>query len=415
MALAPIPEVLDAFRRGEMVILVDDEDRENEGDLCLPAELVTPEAINFMAMHGRGLICLAMSEERADELNLPPMVSENSSRFGTAFTVSIEARHGVTTGISAHDRATTILTAAADDTKPHDLARPGHVFPLRARAGGVLQRTGQTEGTVDLARIAGFKPMAVLCEVMKDDGTMARMPDLEKFAAQHNLLISSVADIIDWRMKNEVHVRCIAEARLPTLYGGEFRAMVFVSDAEKAGLEHIALVKGDVATDEPVLARVHSSCLTGDVFASLRCDCGNQLHRAMEMINAEGRGVLLYMNQEGRGIGLGNKIKAYALQEQGRDTVEANVELGFKPDLRDYGVGAQVLVSLGVKNLRLMTNNPRKIIGISGFGLNVVDRVPIEVVYNKENIEYMRTKKEKLGHKLPQLDNCCEDTEHEGY
>jgi 3,4-dihydroxy 2-butanone 4-phosphate synthase / GTP cyclohydrolase II len=409
MALASIPEVLDELRNGKMVILVDDEDRENEGDLCVLAEKVTPEAINFMARFGRGLICLAMTEKRADELNLTPMVSDNGSRFGTAFTVSIEARKGVTTGISAADRATTILTAVDEDSTAYDLVRPGHIFPLRARTGGVLQRTGQTEGSVDLARLAGGQEMAVICEIMKDDGTMARMPDLKEFAAEHDVLICSIADLIEYRMKHEVHVRAVAEARLPTTFGGDFRALVYVSDVESQTLEHVALVKGDVTGTEPALVRVHSSCLTGDVFGSLRCDCGNQLHSAMKMIDEAGSGVLLYMNQEGRGIGLGNKIKAYALQEQGRDTVEANEDLGFKADLRDYGIGAQILVDLGVKQMRLLTNNPRKIIGLSGYGLEIVERVSIEVGYNKENITYMRTKKEKLGHKLVGLDNCCKE------
>ncbi|MDP8222341.1 MAG: bifunctional 3,4-dihydroxy-2-butanone-4-phosphate synthase/GTP cyclohydrolase II [Candidatus Lernaella stagnicola] len=415
MALATIPEVIEEMRNGRMIILVDDEDRENEGDLCVAAEHITPDAINFMSKFGRGLVCLAMTEERADVLDLQPMVADNTSRFGTAFTVSIEARQGVTTGISAHDRATTVQVAVNENATSADLARPGHIFPLRAVRGGVLRRTGQTEGSVDLCRLAGLKPMAVICEVMKDDGTMARLPDLKEFAAEHNMLICSIVDIIEWRMKTEVHVRCIAEAHIPTLYGGEFRAMVFVSDVEAGELEHVALVKGDVQTEEPILARVHSSCLTGDVFGSLRCDCGSQLHRAMEMVNDEGRGVILYMNQEGRGIGLGNKIKAYALQEQGRDTVQANEDLGFKADLRDYGVGAQILVSLGIKNIRLLTNNPRKVIGLSGYGLNIADRVPIEVGYTKENITYMRTKKEKLGHELHEVDNCCEEDSNEGH
>ncbi|NLH51065.1 MAG: bifunctional 3,4-dihydroxy-2-butanone-4-phosphate synthase/GTP cyclohydrolase II [Myxococcales bacterium] len=413
MPFAKIPEVIEAIRQGKMIILVDDEDRENEGDLCLAAEKVSPEAVNFMVKNARGLVCLTMTEERADELQLFPMVSDNTSRFGTAFTVSIEARHGVTTGISAHDRATTIRTAVDPKTQPADLARPGHVFPLRARRGGVLRRTGQTEGSVDLMRMAGLTPMAVICEVMKDDGTMARLPDLRKFAAEHELLICSIADIIEYRMKNEIHVRCIAEAHLPTKWGGEFIAKVFVSDVEEGQHEHVALIKGDVAGDDPVLVRVHSSCLTGDVFGSFRCDCGDQLHKAMHMIEKSGKGVLLYMNQEGRGIGLGNKIKAYALQEKGMDTVEANISLGFKPDLRDYGVGAQILVSLGIKKINLLTNNPKKMIGLSGFGLNILERIPIEVPYRRENIAYMRTKKEKLGHQLENLDPCCEDSDHE--
>jgi len=400
MPFCTVPEAIEAIRQGRMIILVDDEDRENEGDLCMAAQLITPAAINFMAKNGRGLICLAMTEQRADELQLPPMVTDNTSKFGTAFTVSIEARHGVTTGISAHDRATTILTAVNPETKPHDLARPGHVFPLRAKQGGVLKRAGQTEGSVDLARMAGLEPMAVICEVMKDDGTMARLTDLMKFAAEHDVMLCSIADIIQYRMKHEMHVQCIASAHLPTFYGGDFIAKVFRSDVEAGTPEHVALVKGDVADSKPVLVRVHSSCLTGDVLGSKRCDCGEQLHRAMEMIDKEGRGVILYMSQEGRGIGLGNKIKAYALQEQGLDTVEANVELGFAPDLRDYGVGAQILVFLGIKSIRLMTNNPKKLVALSGFGLNIIERVPIEVPLREENIRYMTTKAEKLGHIL---------------
>ncbi len=409
MPFSTIPEALEAIRQGKMIILVDDEDRENEGDLTMAAEMVTPEAINFMATHGRGLICLPMTEERADFLELTPMVSNNNSRFGTAFTVSIEARHGVTTGISAHDRARTIQAAVADEAQPHDLVSPGHIFPLRARNGGVLKRTGQTEGSVDLARLAGLKPMAVICEVMKDDGTMARLPDLQKFAAQHDLLIASVADIIEYRMKHEIHVKCVASANLPTEHGGSFTAKVFTSDVD--GMEHVALVKGDVDTDDPVLCRIHSSCLTGDVFASKRCDCGNQLHQAMEMIDQAGKGVVLYMNQEGRGIGLTNKIKAYALQEQGLDTVEANIELGFAPDLRDYGVGAQILVSLGVKNLRLLTNNPKKVVGLSGYGLNIVERVQIEVPLTEETKRYMETKATKMGHLLAQVNNGAKGEE----
>jgi 3,4-dihydroxy 2-butanone 4-phosphate synthase/GTP cyclohydrolase II len=408
---AKISEILDELRQGRMIILVDDEDRENEGDLCIAAEKVTADAINFMTKYGRGLVCLAMTEERADELHLPPMVTNNTSRFGTAFTVSIEARHGVTTGISAADRATTILTAVDEQTRPGDLVRPGHVFPLRACKGGVLRRAGQTEGSVDLTRLAGLRPMAVICEIMNEDGTMARMPDLRKFAAGHGLKIGTIADIIEHRMHHEVHVRCTAEARVPTRYGGEMTLKVFVSDVEPNAPEHVALVKGDVTTPEPALVRVHSSCATGDIFGSLRCDCGPQLHKALGMINEAGRGVLLYMNQEGRGIGLGNKIKAYALQDQGLDTVEANRHLGFKADLRDYGVGAQILASLGLRQIRLMTNNPKKIIGLAGYGLNVVERVQIEVDYNPENIDYMRTKKEKLGHELSNLENCCKEEE----
>ncbi|MCX7816321.1 MAG: bifunctional 3,4-dihydroxy-2-butanone-4-phosphate synthase/GTP cyclohydrolase II [Syntrophales bacterium] len=398
MPISSIPEALEDIRQGKMVILVDDEDRENEGDLCMAAQFVTPEAINFMAKYGRGLICLTLTEEHADRLGLKPMVPENRSRFGTAFTVSIEARRGVTTGISAHDRATTILTAVADDAKPEDLVSPGHVFPIRARKGGVLVRTGQTEGSVDLARLAGLKPAAVICEIMKDDGTMARMPDLEKFAAEHNLKIVTIADIINYRLKHESLIRRVASATLPTRWGGEFKVTVYENDVDD--LQHIALVKGEIKPDEAVLVRVHSECVTGDVFGSERCDCGDQLHRAMEMVKQEGKGVIVYMRQEGRGIGLVNKIRAYALQEQGKDTVEANIALGFKPDLRDYGIGAQILADLGVRKMRLMTNNPKKIVGLEGYGIQIVERVPIVIEPNVNNVHYLKTKKQKLGHLL---------------
>lgn len=397
-SLKAVREAIEDFRRGKMVILVDDKDRENEGDLCIAAEFVTPEAINFMAKYGRGLICLAMTEEQINKLRLPMMTQDNNSKFGTAFTVSIEAKKGVTTGISAYDRATTILTAIRDDVTPDDIVIPGHVFPLKARNGGVLSRTGQTEGSVDLARLAGLKPAAVICEIMKDDGTMARMPDLIRFAKKHKLKIISIADIIRYRLQNELLVKRVSEAKLPTVYGGEFKIMIYRYELDNN--EHVALVKGEVDPKRPILVRVHSECLTGDTFGSLRCDCGPQLHRAMQMIEEEGSGVIIYLKQEGRGIGLGNKIKAYALQEQGLDTVEANVVLGFKPDLRDYGLGAQIMFELGIKKVRLMTNNPKKIIGLSGYGIEIVERVPIEVKPNSINKDYLFVKKKKMGHIL---------------
>jgi 3,4-dihydroxy 2-butanone 4-phosphate synthase/GTP cyclohydrolase II len=384
--------------KGRMVILVDDEDRENEGDLCMAAEKVTPEAINFMAKHGRGLVCLSITPQRVEELKLPMMAEENTSAFGTAFTVSIEAKKGVTTGISARDRATTILTAINAATKPEDLARPGHVFPLRARPGGVLQRAGQTEGSVDLARLAGLYPAGVICEIMNDDGTMARMPQLREFAEKHGLRIVTIRDLIQYRMRMERLVRRVATVQMPTRYGGDFTAIAFNNDVDPN--LHIALVKGEIKPDEAVLVRVHSECLTGDVFGSKRCDCGDQLHRAMEMIQREGRGIILYMRQEGRGIGLSNKLRAYELQDKGLDTVEANLKLGFKPDLRDYGIGAQILVNLGVRKMKLMTNNPKKIVGLEGYGLKVVERVSLEARPNEKNLIYLKTKKKKLGHML---------------
>ncbi len=397
MKFNTIAEAIEDIRQGKMIILVDDEDRENEGDLTMAAEKVTPAAINFMATHGRGLICLSMTPERLTELRIPQMVEDidNNSLFGTAFTVSIEARRGVTTGISAADRANTILTAVNPKTKPEDLVRPGHIFPLRARAGGVLERTGQTEGSVDLARLAGLTPAGVICEIMGDDGTMSRVPQLMEFARRFEMKIVTIKDLIQYRMQRESHVRVVAETRLP-LRMGEFRALVFENEINRD--EHLALVKGTIDPEHPLLVRVHSSCLTGDVFGSFRCDCGEQLKKALRLIAEEGAGVLLYLQQEGRGIGLSNKIRAYALQDAGRDTVQANEELGFQPDLRDYGIGAQMLVRLGVKRVRLMTNNPRKLIGLAGYGLEIVDRVPIHVRPGKYNVHYLRTKHEKLGH-----------------
>ena len=393
-----VEEALEDIRHGKMVILVDDEDRENEGDLTMAAEKVTPEAINFMARFGRGLICLSLTEERINELRIPMMVSENTSRFQTAFTISIDACKGVTTGISAADRACTILTLIDDRTLPEDLASPGHVFPLRAKQGGVLVRTGQTEGSVDLARLAGLKPAGVICEVMNDDGTMARLPDLQIFAKKHGLKIVAIADLIKYRLNKESLVRRIATANLPTKYGGQFTAIAYENDVDP--YHHIALLKGEIKPDDKVLVRMHSQCLTGDVFGSKRCDCEEQLHTAMAMVEQEGKGVIVYMRQEGRGIGLVNKLKAYCLQDSGKDTVEANEALGFKADMRDYGIGAQILVDLGLHKIRLMTNNPRKIIGLEGYGIEVIERVPIETKPHQENIEYLKAKAMKMGHLL---------------
>jgi 3,4-dihydroxy 2-butanone 4-phosphate synthase / GTP cyclohydrolase II len=392
-----VVEAIEDVRAGRMVVVCDAEDRENEGDLTLAAQFATPEAINFMAKHGRGLICLALTPGRCDELALDLMAAKNESPFQTAFTVSIEAREGITTGISAHDRAHTIQVAIDPRTRPQDLVQPGHIFPLKAKSGGVLERTGQTEAAVDLARLAGLNPSGVICEVMNDDGTMARVPDLVDYCRKHDLRMITVADLIAYRRRHDKLVERVVEARMPTRYG-VFQVVGFRSLVD--GKHHVAMVKGDVAGREDVLVRVHSECLTGDVFHSLRCDCGQQLEDALLRIDAEGRGVLLYLAQEGRGIGLLNKLRAYRLQEEGRDTVDANLELGLPADLRDYGIGAQILVDLGLGSIRLLTNNPKKIVGLEGYGLTVTDQIPIEHPPGEHNRDYLRAKKERLGHLL---------------
>ena len=405
---ADIPEILDDLRAGRMIVLVDDEQRENEGDLVCAAEKVTAEIVNFMAAHGRGLICLPMAPDRIDRLNLPPQTPENTARFGTAFTVSVDARTGVTTGISAADRARTVQVAVADDTGPQDLARPGHVFPIRAREGGVLVRAGQTEGAVDLARLAGLKSAGVICEIMKPDGTMARLPDLVPFCAEHGLKVCSVAQIIGFRHRKERLIHQVAQAKLPTRHA-TFDLLAYESVVD--AFPHIALTLGGIGVSgpdgnvpvqtAPVLVRIHSECLTGDVFGSLACDCGQQLDTALARVAQEGRGAVVYMRQEGRGIGLANKIRAYRLQqEEGLDTVEANVRLGFAADLRDYGIGAQILVALGLRDIRLMTNNPRKVVALEGYGLAIVERVPLVIKPNPANKRYLRTKRLRLGHLL---------------
>ncbi|MCK5057150.1 MAG: bifunctional 3,4-dihydroxy-2-butanone-4-phosphate synthase/GTP cyclohydrolase II [Candidatus Aminicenantes bacterium] len=399
--LVSVPEAIDYIKKGEMIVIVDDEDRENEGDLMFASEKVTPEAVNFMAKHARGLICISLSQERSSELELPLMVERNTSSFETPFTVSVDAKKNTTTGISAFDRSETIRCLIDPGTKPDDLLKPGHIFPLRAKSGGVLVRAGQTEASFDLAKMAGLYPSGVICEIMKDDGTMARMPDLIEFSRKFDIPIITIEEIIKYRIQTDTLVEKVAEAILPTMWG-DFTIKVFVDEINKES--HIALVCGDLQPDEPALVRVHSQCLTGDTFGSLKCDCGNQLHNAMKMIAKEGRGVLLYLlNQEGRGIGLISKIKAYKLQEHGLDTIEANIELGFKPDQRDYGIGAQILRSLALNKLRIITNNPSKYIALAGYGLEIVERVPIEVEFHKENIKYMKTKKEKMGHLLEKI------------
>ncbi len=395
-----VESAIDEIRAGRPVIVVDDEDRENEGDLIMAAEAVTPEWVNFFTMHGRGLVCVSLTAERMDHLNLNPMVERNTAKLGTRFTVSVDATEGTTTGISAHDRAITIAALAAEKTRPDDLARPGHVFPIMAVRGGVLSRAGHTEASSDLARLAGFKPVGVLCEIMDDDGSMARVPALSGFARKHGLKLITIADLIEYRRNNEKLVHKLASVDFPTRFG-DFKLHLYRSDIDDH--HHLAIIKGDVRNKKNVLVRVHSSCLTGDVLGSCRCDCGDQLHAALRMIEAEGEGIVLYMRQEGRGIGLANKILAYSLQDKGADTVEANVELGFKPDLRDYGVGAQILVDLGLTDIRLLTNNPKKVIGLDGHGLRIVERLPLEIEPSRHNARYLQTKKDKLGHLLTML------------
>lgn len=397
MSLASSQELIDELRAGRMIILADDEDRENEGDLVMAAEWVTPEAINFMATHGRGLICLAMTQEQADQLQLPLMVANTNAKFKTNFTISIEAAEGVTTGISAFDRAHTIRTAIRDDATPADIHTPGHVFPLVGRDGGLLVRAGHTEASIDLARLAGLKAAGVICEIMNDDGSMARMPELKKFARKHNLKVGTIADVIRHRLQHDSLVKREVEVRMPTEFG-EFRMIGYTNAID--GAEHVALVMGEPSAERPCMVRVHSECLTGDVFASRRCDCGSQLHAAMRQVSAAGEGVILYLRQEGRGIGLLNKLRAYNLQDQGHDTVEANHKLGFKADLRDYGIGAQILRDLGLRRLNLLTNNPKKIIALDGYGLEVCERIQLEVSSHEDNIAYLTTKREKMGHLL---------------
>ena len=393
-----IEKAIEDIRAGKMIILADGSEPESEGDFCMAAEKVTAEAVNFMAKNGRGLICLSVSKEKARQVDLALMVDNNTSRNGTGFTVSVDARHGITSGVSAADRAATILTAIAEGARPNDLVRPGHVFPLMAREGGVIVRTGQTEGSVDLARLAGLTPAGVICSILDEDGSMAKTAALEAVSERHGIGICTITDLIEYRMRTEAFVHRVAEANIPTVIAGDFRAIVYENDIDD--LLHFAMVKGAIDPEKPVLVRVHSECLTGDIFGSLRCDCGPQLHRALAMMEAEGSGVMLYIRQEGRGIGLVNKIKAYALQEKGLDTVEANIKLGFEPDMRNYGIGAQILADLGVRKMRLMTNNPKKMVGLEGYGLSIVEQVPIEVEANEFNKCYLECKKIKMGHLL---------------